>query len=132
MYKNAAWTEEVKAEKEYAELKAKVKAGTATHDELLKELVLGAELQAAVEADRGGGLGRSEDDAHLREREIAGMLWVLNWLVRASRLMPKGKALTPMKPHEAAVVKRGHWHHDGPEVSRPGGLGGLLDIASFD
>jgi hypothetical protein len=97
----------------------------------LEEFVLGAELEATAEAEIYL-FGRDADDAHLREREIEGMIWVLSKLLRPSRLMPKGKALTPMKPHEAAVVKDGNWHHDGPEISRPGGLGGLLDLASFD
>jgi hypothetical protein len=50
----------------------------------------------------------------------------------AQPIMPKGKAMVPAKPHEAAVVRNGNWHHHGDEVSRPGGIGALLDLASFD
>jgi hypothetical protein len=122
---HALWDEEEKVEKHLAELRAKIGGGTTTYHDRLEEFLLAAELAANHPIPYYDPVGQ-----HLREQENEAMLWVLDLLARPIRA--KGKALTPMKPHEAAVVKSGHWRHDGPEVSRPGGIGALLDIASFD
>jgi hypothetical protein len=118
------WEEEEKAEKHLQELKDKIDAGTATYKERLQALVLQADLDAVP------GCWHDPAGRHLRQQEIEGVMWVLNLLLRP--IMPRGKAMVPMKPHEAAVVRSGNWvHHDKDEVSRPGGLGALIDIASF-
>jgi hypothetical protein len=113
-----------KAEERHQELKGKIEAGTATYNDRLEELVLAAELDAVI-VRHGDTAGY-----HLREREIDSVVWVLNLLLRP--IMPRGKAMVPMKPHEAAVVRSGTWVHNGEEISRPGGLGALIDLASFD
>jgi hypothetical protein len=120
----AVWEEQEKAEKRQQELKAKIEAGTATYSDRLEEMVLTAEIGAVLIP------GVDPVGQHLRQQEIEGVMTVLNLLLRP--IMPRGKAMVPMKPHEAAVVGRGNWHHSGDEISRPGGLGALIDLASFD
>jgi hypothetical protein len=122
----AVWEEQEKAEKRRQELEDKINAGTATYNDRLEKLVLTAEIDAVSVP------GIDPVGQHLRHQEIEGVMWVLNLLLRP--IMPRGKAMVPMKPHEAAVVRSGNWVHyrDEDEVSRPGGLGALIDLASFD
>jgi hypothetical protein len=120
----ATWEEQEKAEKRQQELKAKIEAGTATYSDRLEELVLTAEI-GAVSISGFDPVGQ-----HLRQQEIEGVMWVLNLLLRP--IMPRGKAMVPMKPHEAAAVRSGNWSHRAEEVSRPGGLGALLDVMPFN